>query len=261
MPPSLGAQPIADEVRRAEQRRVEAARTGRGMSALLADDYFDIIPPGTTRTAKDVATITPNPRAGENPDIQVRMFGDAALVTGTVSGPGGEPNRDRYLRVWLRQNGSWKAVAYHGTWIGTRPDARPPLPPTPPSAGFTPTTDAEKAIWMVHQQVEQASAASDRDTYRKLLADDFVRVTADGQTYNAQQWVSRFPGTKRPPAVQSEVRLRTFGELAVMTYRNHAPPRPGQEPTLELMTRIFVRQGSDWKLLLTQSTTARRPQN
>lgn len=45
----------AEEITQAEQKLAEARRTGQGLRSLFADDYFDIIPPGTTRTGREAA--------------------------------------------------------------------------------------------------------------------------------------------------------------------------------------------------------------
>jgi hypothetical protein len=78
-----------DQIRQAEQKLIDARRTGVGIGALHSDDYLDVIPPGTTRTAKAIASSAAAPKYGGHPDIQVRMFGNAALVTGVIDAASG----------------------------------------------------------------------------------------------------------------------------------------------------------------------------
>ena len=56
-------------------------------------------------------------------DMKVRVYGDTAVVTGRTTPKGrnakGEPmtGQYRFLRVWLKQRGEWRAVAFQGTRI------------------------------------------------------------------------------------------------------------------------------------------------
>jgi hypothetical protein len=56
-------------------------------------------------------------------DLAIRIYGDTAVVTGRTSPKGlnaqGQPisGRYRYLRVWVRRQGRWQAVAFEGTRI------------------------------------------------------------------------------------------------------------------------------------------------
>jgi ketosteroid isomerase-like protein len=161
----------------------------------------------------------------------------------------------------VRKNDNWKAVAFHGTWIGDRPGPLGPMVDTavPASSVFDPKDDAERAIWAVHRGIEEASATSNAARYRELTSPDFLRVQANGDVRTLDQWVSAFTGTRRPEAVQSNVRIRVYGEIAVMTYLNVATAPDGTHRPPEWMTRLFMRRDGGWKLLYTQSTVARQP--
>jgi hypothetical protein len=56
-------------------------------------------------------------------DLAVRVYGETAVVTGRSTPKGrtakGEPMRGQYrfLRVWVKQSGGWRAVAFQGTRI------------------------------------------------------------------------------------------------------------------------------------------------
>jgi ketosteroid isomerase-like protein len=56
-------------------------------------------------------------------DLAVRIYGDTAVVTGRTSPEGrtaqGQPisGQYRYLRVWVKRQGRWQAVAFEGTRI------------------------------------------------------------------------------------------------------------------------------------------------
>jgi ketosteroid isomerase-like protein len=56
-------------------------------------------------------------------DLAIRIYGDTAIVTGRTSPKGqnaqGRPisGQYRYLRVWVKRQGRWQAVAFEGTRI------------------------------------------------------------------------------------------------------------------------------------------------
>jgi ketosteroid isomerase-like protein len=56
-------------------------------------------------------------------DLEVRAYGDTAVVTGRTTPRGttakGQPmtGRYRFLRVWVKQQGRWRAVGFQGTRI------------------------------------------------------------------------------------------------------------------------------------------------
>ena len=56
-------------------------------------------------------------------DLAIRIYGDTAVVTGRTTPRGrtaqGQPisGRYRYLRVWVKRQGRWQAVAFEGTRI------------------------------------------------------------------------------------------------------------------------------------------------
>jgi ketosteroid isomerase-like protein len=56
-------------------------------------------------------------------DLAIRIYGDTAVVTGRTSPKGrtaqGQPitGQYRYLRVWVKRQGKWQAVAFQGTRI------------------------------------------------------------------------------------------------------------------------------------------------
>jgi ketosteroid isomerase-like protein len=56
-------------------------------------------------------------------DLAIRIYGDTAVVTGRTSPKGrtaqGQPisGHYRYLRVWVKRQGVWQAVAFQGTRV------------------------------------------------------------------------------------------------------------------------------------------------
>ncbi len=94
---------------------------------LMADDFTHTNQSGKFRTkAEWLANHKPGRSAYdafEVDDLDVRVYGDAAVVTARSTPKGrtstGEPitGQFRFLRVWARRDGRWQAVAFHGTRI------------------------------------------------------------------------------------------------------------------------------------------------
>ena len=117
--------PAADTAREVEQlERDLVAAIGRGDLAtydrIVADDYVAFEASGkTSPKAEIMASYRSGARKYTNLtifDVEGRVFGDTAVVTAKTNGfrrEGGRdvPNRVRYIRVYAKRNGQWRAVA------------------------------------------------------------------------------------------------------------------------------------------------------
>jgi ketosteroid isomerase-like protein len=95
------------------------------LASILSDDYTAVGSRGTTSTkAGDLADL----KSGDtvltscvDDNVNVRVYGDAAVVTGRGRRSGtykGAPFKDReilYTDTFVRRNGRWLCVASHGT--------------------------------------------------------------------------------------------------------------------------------------------------
>jgi ketosteroid isomerase-like protein len=121
----LLASPASDAVREVEQlERDLVAAIGRGDLAtydrIVADDYVAFPTRGEEKTK---AEILAEYRSGARKytaleifDVKGRIFGDTAVVSAKTKGfrrEGGRdvPNRVRYVRVFAKRAGKWRAVA------------------------------------------------------------------------------------------------------------------------------------------------------
>jgi homoserine O-acetyltransferase len=130
-PPEGRVTDSASEVRDRELELISAIGSGdlRAYDRLVADDYVALRASGDLTKAQVMETY----RAGrlayrglDVADVEVRPLGETAVVFARTLGSRVEegretPNRVRYLRVWARRDGAWRAVLQMAA----------PLPPSP----------------------------------------------------------------------------------------------------------------------------------
>ena len=130
-PPTGRITDAAEEVRGRERQLIAAIGSGdlAAYDCLVADDYVALRAAGDQTKAH----VMEGYRAGGSPtaasrstDVDVRLLGDTAVVSARTLGwrveEGREtPNRVRYLRVWTKRDGVWRAVLQMAI----------PLPPSP----------------------------------------------------------------------------------------------------------------------------------
>lgn len=95
----------------------------------LADDYVLITPTGMVRTKRDVIRELATPGMKMEPfeptDVQVRMYGDTAVVTGRmrqrfVLGGIRYANDLRYTDVYVKRKGRWVLVSAHASTVALK---------------------------------------------------------------------------------------------------------------------------------------------
>jgi uncharacterized protein (TIGR02246 family) len=103
-----------------------AKRSATAIEELFAEDFVGTTPDGTVLTKRDVVGTLFSPAYDidefENTDIQVRVFGDAAVVVARGIVRGRYQGKDasgqfRYTRVWVRRDRRWYAVAAHSSML------------------------------------------------------------------------------------------------------------------------------------------------
>src|SRR5713101_4833568 len=92
------------------------------MDSLLADDFIITVEDGSTFSKPGYiahnGNSTVHVEISEMSDLQVRMHGNTAVVTGAYHEKGTEKGkpyeyRDRFTDVWMNINGSWRLIASH----------------------------------------------------------------------------------------------------------------------------------------------------
>ncbi|MGD9891008.1 MAG: nuclear transport factor 2 family protein [Dehalococcoidia bacterium] len=113
---------IEDEVIALEARRGEAIGAGdlEALACVLADDYLHVLAPGkVVNKAEYIEMIRNGPRRPVRGALTVRVYGDAAVVTGDLTNTIGAPDQvHRVIPAFCTQvavredDGQWRFVSY-----------------------------------------------------------------------------------------------------------------------------------------------------
>jgi hypothetical protein len=121
----------ADEIRRLDREIGVATWTGDGVwfEQNLSDDYVLITPNGGAKNKRDVIRELATPGIRMEPyeptEVQVRMYNDAAVVTGRMLqrftlGGIRYANDLRYTDVYVKRKGKWTLVSAHVSAVAVR---------------------------------------------------------------------------------------------------------------------------------------------
>jgi len=123
------ASAAAQELTQIEQRLGSTWKAGdcAGWGAMIAPEWSVIHITGETMTRAQALEMCRKPPASiENftiDEVSVRVFGDAAVVTGrttvTTGGAGPVTVKLRFTDVFIHRSGRWLAVASHATSLGS----------------------------------------------------------------------------------------------------------------------------------------------
>ncbi len=120
-----------DEIRRLDNEITVATWTGDAVwfEENLAEDYVLITPGGSMRNKRDVIRELATPGLKMEPyeprEVSVRLYGDAAVVTGRMLqrftlGNVRYANDLRYTDVYVRRKGKWLLVSGHTSMVAPR---------------------------------------------------------------------------------------------------------------------------------------------
>ena len=119
-----------------------------------------------------------------------------------------------------------------------------------------------RALEQANAQVNAAFQKRDVKAYEALITTGFVRVGSNGAVFERADWLKRIvaePGAARPAAAYDETSIRVYGDAALVTYRNKPVAPDGKPGPVGYLTRVFEKQGGQWKLAFTQSTDLQKP--
>ena len=119
---------VADEIKKLEQQRNEAILKGdtATLDKVTSDDYTNTTAQGKMEKKADIMDGFKSGKlkfeSRELSDVDVRVYGNTAVVTGQVNQKGTNNGADtsgqnRFTRVYVKQNGRWVSVANQATAI------------------------------------------------------------------------------------------------------------------------------------------------
>jgi len=122
--PSQKESKVVEEIRKVDGERIQAQVSADrvALDRIYSDDFIGIGPSGTLRTKKDVLSDFTSGslkfKSITTDDVQVRLYGNAAVETGLSTMKGQDagkvvPEENRFTRVWIKQGGRWRLVANH----------------------------------------------------------------------------------------------------------------------------------------------------
>jgi len=115
---------VEQAIRKLDNERIQAQihADAAALERIYADDFIGVGPSGTVRTKPQViADFTSGDLKFQSittDDVQVRVYGNAAVETGRSTMEGQDkgktvPRDTRFTRVWIKQQGQWRLVANH----------------------------------------------------------------------------------------------------------------------------------------------------
>jgi len=243
-------------VRRAETERTAAVRAGDVgvMERILAPDYMEVSVDGRLRARPDALSLTPNSPPTESPTLH--FYQDAAVVIGREA-------EARVLRVWLREDDRWQLVAQQAVRIQPGAPAEKPsseLLDTPRVTWMIDESPAVSAVLAAQAALDRANASGDAKAFESLTAPDFVLVTSHGlvrdRAYRVTEERLRQLSNPqpRPIVARDEVRVKIYGNTAVLRARSWPKNATGVPGMPTRFTRVWQKGPSGWQQIAAIST-------
>ena len=118
-------------VRQLDNERIQAQihADAAALDRLYADDFIGIGPSGTVRNkAQVIADFTAGTLKFQSittDDVRVRVYENTAVETGLSTMIGEDkgkavPRDNRFTRVWIKQQGRWRLVANHYSFLAAQ---------------------------------------------------------------------------------------------------------------------------------------------
>jgi ketosteroid isomerase-like protein len=191
-------------------------------------------------------------------DLNVRVFGDAAIVTGLeiLKGTAKDyaPGPRRFSDLWVKRNGRWQQLGGQSTIVAptTAPDPATALSAvkTLTAKTLTPKNADERAVLAAEQANVAADLANDDAKSRALQTSTFSFVSRAGVVASP----SDPPGPQFKSVTIAYDSVQSLRTLAVVRGSLLWTDVKGVSPGVLRFTHVWVKQGDDWKLAAEQRT-------
>ena len=118
------------------------------------------------------------------------------------------------------------------------------------------SSEAERELLKVNEQYDEAIMRGDGAMLEQIFADEFIYTSPKAEVLDKKQQIAALTsgGLKLTGAKSDNVRIRTYGETAVMTGRFTARAESaGKSETIEeRYTAVWVRRDGRWQLVAEQ---------
>jgi uncharacterized protein DUF4440 len=252
----------------ADQALGEAMRAGdKGIARrLLALEFSFVDSGGRIHTRKEVLADLKAMASGPATDVEVKIYGLVAVVTGHRKSALGE--EALFLDVWARQKRAWRALVMQDVPLAeTEPAAvsaaTAPGAQTTPSACKNPCeaipyrvrSAAEQDIINSFQAIARAVVAHDAGEWGRHVADDFVLYGSGGSPVPKSARVASIERQKESNAAATigeveKMMVAAYGDGAVMI-ATHATP---DSRSRFRAVRLWTRRNGQWLMAVSAHT-------
>jgi len=130
----------------------------------------------------------------------------------------------------------------------------------PPLAAQTKHRTPEQEVLAVEQQWNDARARGDVATLDRILVDDWTVTHANGTTDTKAQYLGDLKSGARKfsgAVTEHDVSVRFYGDTAIVAGSSQSTVTLNGRPQGGALhfTRVFVKRGGAWKMVVTQATT------
>ena len=258
---------VADEVLRLERAQTEAnvKKDRAAYDRLLADDYTYVHSNGTLNNKTEDIGSTMSSDMKWTSDVltetKVRVYGDAAIVNAieTMQGAAKEyqPGPRRLTDVWVKRTGGWQLVAGITTLISkdTRPNSSLSAVKTLNKKTIPGKTADERAALQADQAFAQSDLDKDESRSKAMQTRDYTFVSRAGALVSPND-----PPTPRHTSnIVAYDSVRAYGTVAVVQGSLLWSDVNRFSPGVLRFVRVWVKEGTDWKLAAEQRTPIAAP--
>lgn len=182
--------------------------------------------------------------------VQVRLFGEVAVLHGTFQG--GDMHV-RYTHVYAWRGGQWRLVNAQHTPVKVGADSSDDVATAPiiarPWQGVDPEGDDIAVLTMLNAQYVQAFRDADVAWYDAHLAPDYQVVFGDGSIHGRAAALADFAKPYFADGIAAfpldQVRVRRFGDAALIHAENAYTLKDGRKG-VNRYTDIWVKRAGRW---------------
>jgi len=121
----------------------------------------------------------------------------------------------------------------------------------------------ERELTQLVNDLNAAIVKPDLAFLERVLDKDYVHYRPHGDVENRAQYLEdrKNGSVDFDSLVADEIKVRVYGDTAIVTYRSTAKGKDKDGPIDEQRrwTRVFVRKNGQWKLVQAQGTTIKEP--